>query len=124
MARYERIMDKKTIDALMDVRSGLFDLKRSMHVVSDKLEARMLEAEKFQKKASSTQSRMQTVTIALMVVISFATVTYTWITWQSVQAQREANAIQHKALKTKPPVQPPSNTAVESDAPKATRQSF
>jgi predicted phosphoadenosine phosphosulfate sulfurtransferase len=94
IARYERIMDQKTINALMEVRMGLHDVKKSMHVVTDKLEARLIEAEKIQKEAATSQHKLQWVTIALTVVIALSTVAYTWITWQSVQAQREANQIQ------------------------------
>lgn len=123
IARYERIMDKKTIDALMEVRMGLFDVKKSMHVVTDKLGARLIEAEKIQKEAATSQSKLQRVTIALTVVIALSTVVYTWITWQSVQAQREANQIQREArvAETKAKGQAPSNSAVVRDAPKAAR---
>ena len=97
IARYKRIMDKKTIDALMKVRMGLFDVKESMHIVTNKLEARLIEAEKIQKEAATSQNKLQWVTIALTVVIALATVGYTWITWKSVQAQRDANKIQREA---------------------------
>lgn len=125
IARYERIMDQKTINALMEVRMGLFDVKKSMHVVTDKLEARLIEAEKIQREAATSQSKLQRVTIALTVVIALSTVVYTWITWQSVQAQREANQIQReaRATETRTTVQAPSNTSVERDAPKAARPS-
>ena len=125
IARYERIMDQKTINALMEVRMGLFDVKKSMHVVTDKLESRLIEAEKIQKEAATSQNKLQRVTIALTVVIALSTVVYTWITWQSVQAQREANQIQRNArvAEIKSTVQAPSNSAVERDAPKAARPS-
>lgn len=121
IARYERIMDKKTIDALMEVRMGLFDVKKSMHIVTDILEARLIEAEKIQKEAATSQYKLQRVTIALTVVIALSTVVYTWITWQSVQAQREANKIQREAreVEVKTKVQEPSNTTVERDARKS-----
>ena len=98
IARYDRIMDQKTIHALMEVRMGLFDVKKSLHVVTDKFETRLIEAERIQKEAANSQSKLQRVTIALTVVIALSTVVYTWITWQSVQAQREANQIQREAL--------------------------
>ncbi len=98
IARYQRIMNKKTINALMEVRMGLFDVKKSMHVVTDKLVERLLEAEKIQKEAAKSQGALQKVTIALTIVIAISTVAYTYITWQSVKAQREANAIQREVL--------------------------
>ncbi|MBU1237393.1 MAG: hypothetical protein KJ634_14345 [Gammaproteobacteria bacterium] len=94
MSRYDRIMRMKTVDALMQVRAGLFDVKKSLHIVSDKLEARLREAEKVQRATAETQTKVQRVTVALTVVIALSTVIYTWITWQSVQVQREANQIQ------------------------------
>jgi hypothetical protein len=98
-------------------------LKKSMHVVTDKLEARSIEAEKIQSKAATSQSKLQSVTIALTVVIARSTVAYTWITWQSVQAQREANQIQReaRATETKSTVQATSNSSADRDAPIAAR---
>ena len=104
IARYERIMRQRTVDALGQVWAGLFDVKKSLHIVGDKFEARMQEAEKIQRESSASQSRVQSVTACLTVVLALATVVYTWITWQSVQAQREANTIQREALaKSAPP---------------------
>ncbi len=125
IARYQRIMEQKTFTALMEVRAGLFDVKRSMHVVTDKLVDRFVEFEKTQKDAAASQRVLQGVAIALTIVIALSTVVYTWITWQTVQAQREANQIQREALASKaPPVAiMPSNPTVERDAPKAARPS-
>ena len=39
-------MDKKTIDALTKVRMGLFDVKESMHIKTNKLEARLIKQKK------------------------------------------------------------------------------
>lgn len=121
IARYDRIMRKRTVEALMQVWMGLFDVKKSLHLASDKLEARMLEAEKIQKAAAASQTKLQRVTIALTVVIALSTMIYTWITWQSVQAQREANQIQREArdAQSKAAIQSPSNTMVERDARKS-----
>jgi hypothetical protein len=120
IARYDRIMRKRNVDALMQVWAGLFDLKKSLHTVSEKLEARMLETEKIQTAAAASQTKLQRVAIALTVVIAASTVAYTWITWQSVQAQREANRIQRAAAEAR--VQNgtanPSNLAVREGARK------
>ena len=118
IARYERIMNKRIVDALMEVRMGLFDVKKSMHIVTEKLEARLLEAEKIQNAAATSQGKLQRVTIALTVVIALSTVVYTWITWQSVQAQREANQIQREVRDTQAKGGP-SNPTVERDARKS-----
>jgi hypothetical protein len=113
IARYDRIMRKRTVDALMQVWAGLFDVKKSLHIVSDKLEARLLEAEKIQREAAESQTKLQRVTIALTIVIAIATVVYTWITWQSVQAQREANQIQREAQAKSAPTASPSNPPLQ-----------
>lgn len=97
IAQYERIMQKRTIDALMDVRGGLFDVKKTMHHVSDKIDARLETLEKSQRDAADSQAKLQVAALALTVVIAASTMLYTWITWQSVQAQREANQIQRDA---------------------------
>jgi len=98
IARYQRIMDKKIVDALGQVWAGLFDLKKTMHSVTDKLEARLVSAEETQRQAALSQGNLQRVTVALTIVIALSTVIYTVITWQSVQAQREANQIQRSAV--------------------------
>ena len=92
-----------------------------MHDVTDKLVARLIEAEKIQNAAAKSQSKLQFVTIALTVVIALSTVLYTWITWQSVQAQREANQIQRKILdpEAKAKAERPSKPTVEMDARKS-----
>lgn len=115
IARYQRIMDKKTIDALMQVWMGLIDVKKSMQIASEKLEARLREAEAIQKEAATSQGKLQRVTIALTVVIAISTVAYTWITWQSVQAQREANQIQREArdAEATAKLESPSNPTIE-----------
>lgn len=113
IARYDRIMRKRTVDALMQVGAGLFDVKKSLHIVSDKLEARLLEAEKMQREAAKSQTKLQRITIALTIVIAIATVVYTWITWQSVQAQREANQIQREAQSKAAPTASPSNPPLQ-----------
>ncbi len=98
MAQYERIMRHREIEALHSVRAGLFDVKKTIHQTSDRLEKRLEVLEGLQANAAKTQGMLQRITIALTVVIALATVTYTWVTWQAVQAQREANEIQEQVL--------------------------
>ena len=92
MARYERIMRQKEIEAMGNMHAGLFDLKKSIHHASDNLNERI-------KEFIKSQGKLQKITIALTIVIALATVTYTWVTWQTVQAQKEANTIQRELLK-------------------------
>ena len=98
MAQYERIMRQKEIEALDNVHAGLVDLKKAIHQTSDRLEKRLEVLEGLQDKTAQTQGKLQRITIALTVVIALATVTYTWVTWETVQAQREANEIQKQAI--------------------------
>ncbi len=100
MAQYERIMRHRETQALEDLRMGLFDVKKTIHQKSDELGKRLEVLEGLQAKAAKTQGMLQRITIVLTVVIALATVTYTWVTWQAVQAQREANEIQEQVLST------------------------
>ena len=103
MAQYERIMRHREIEALNNVHAGLFDVKKTIHETSDRLEKRLEVIEKVQAGAAKTQGKLQSITIVLTVVIALATVTYTWVTWQAVQAQRDANEIQEQVLSTGDP---------------------
>ena len=98
MSRYDRIMRQYEVDALNNVRGGLFDLKRSVHIASDKLVAQLEKSEAALMEANKKQGRLQTVTVILTVVIALATISYTVVTWQSVQVQREANEIQRQQV--------------------------
>ena len=97
MYRYDRIMAHKTVMGLGQVWAGLFDVKKAMHHTADQLERRLKAAEELQKQSSAAQTKLQRVTLWLTLVIAAATVAYTWITWESVKVQREANQIQRDA---------------------------
>ncbi len=98
MAQYERIMRHKEIEALNNVHAGLFDVKKTIHQTSDRLEQRLEVLERVQAGAAKTQGMLQKITIVLTVVIALAPIAYTLVTWQAVQAQREANEIQEQVL--------------------------
>ena len=109
MARYERIMRHREIQVMGDVSAKLFDLKRIIHQSSENLNEKITEfnetinhsSESLNTKITEfdkSQGWLQTITIALTVVIALSAATYTWITWQSVEAQREANEIQRGIL--------------------------
>jgi hypothetical protein len=51
-----------------------------------------------QQRAFTAQSRQQFLVVGLTLVIAAATAVYTWITWESVVAMREANSIQRQLL--------------------------
>lgn len=52
------------------------------------------------EKQSNAQSRHQKAIIVLTIVIALATMSYTYVTWLSVQAMREANEIQRQPIQT------------------------
>jgi hypothetical protein len=108
ITRYERIMSHHTIDALVQVRAGLHDVKVAMHACTDRLETQIKSAVDSQNAASAAQGRMQRVTVGLTIAIAVATVAYTLITFFSVLAQREANQIQREALAVARATQPTS----------------
>ncbi len=114
MARYERIMRQREIEALSNVHAGLLDLKKVIHASSDKLEKRMEVLEEKLEASAQTQSKLQKITLWLTLVIMLATVMYTWITWQTVTVQREANEIQRK-IQMKIDAEP-SNNSLNPDA--------
>ena len=98
LMRYDRIMLNKTVVALDNLWGGLFDLKKALHAVTDKIDARLASAEQTQKEAAASANKLQGIVVALTIVIAVCTIAYTWITWESVQAQREANQIQRESM--------------------------
>ena len=100
--RYGRIMRQFEIDALKEVRAGLFDVKKAVLAASGQLGNDVTDFSKTVSRATAKQGKFQKATIALTVVIALASVLYTWVTWQSVLAQREANEIQRIAIQAEP----------------------
>ena len=98
--RYDRIMRQREIEALASVRAGLFDVKKAVHRAGDQLDERIQSFETAITAATEKQDTFQKVTIGLTIVIALATVAYTWVTWQSVEAQREANEIQRVQIES------------------------
>lgn len=82
-ARYDRILRHKETLALKQLKESI-------------------------SNAAKLQSRSLWVTLGLTAVIAIATIFYTVSTWQSVQVQREANAIQREVLETQPTETPRS----------------
>ena len=73
-------------------------------------------------RISRSQTWQQRIVISLTVVLALSTIAYTWITWLSVSAMRDANEIQLELLKVqqKSSAAPPApNRTVETDARKS-----
>ena len=91
IARYERIMQQHSIEAtnqLSDKITGLMEtIYRASQGIQNKYDA-----------YSRSQSKQQNIIIALTIVIAISTAAYTFITWQSVAAMKEANSIQRQLI--------------------------
>lgn len=98
IARYERIMAMRVYSALLDVRAGLHDVKKTMNLASERLEDRFKRQERIESDLAASQAKVQRVTVWLTSVIAVATLVYTVITYISVQAQQEANEIARQAI--------------------------
>ncbi len=101
IARFERIMQKKSIDSLQGLRDNLTGLMEAIHRASQGLQAKTDELINLYGNISKAQGRQQSVLIALTVVLAISTALYTWTTWESVSAMREANEIQRQLLEPK-----------------------
>ena len=110
MARYERLMQmrsieaqKLAIEASKELANKLHGVMETVHRASLALGQRTDAVLAVYKAASVSQRRQQNVVIFLSVVIALATVAYTWVTWTSVLAMREGNAIQQHLLEQSKP---------------------
>jgi len=99
MARYERIMQKKSIEAVIGLRDKVTGLMETIYKASQGLQEKTTELISLYGKISHAQGRQQKILIVLSVVVAVSTAVYTLITWQSVAAMKEANEIQRQFLK-------------------------
>jgi len=98
MARYERIMQKRSTDAVLGLRDKLTGLMETVYRASQGLQEKTDQLFGLYDRISRSQGRQQLALIVLSVVVALSTVAYTWITWQSVAAMRAANEIQKQVL--------------------------
>ena len=122
MARYERIMQQRSIDALTGLRDKVTGLMETIYRASQGIQEKTDRLLELYDRISRSQARQQAVLIALSVVVALSTAVYTWITWQSVAAMRDANEIQRQLLrlqKTSAIPQTAPNPTVERDARKS-----
>lgn len=96
--RFDRIMRQYEIEALKEVRAGLHDVKKSVLAASNQLAIEMGTLKESVNNSTVKQGKFQRVTVGLTVVLAVASVLYTWVTWQSVLAQRESNTIQRAEI--------------------------
>jgi hypothetical protein len=98
IARYERIMQKRSIEAIVSLRDKVTGLMENVYRASQGLQEKSEKLFALYERISKAQGRQQLVLIILSVVVALSTAAYTWITWQSVAAMREANEIQRQVL--------------------------
>ena len=98
MARYERIMQQRNIESLKSLRDKLTGLMETIYRASQGMKGKTDEIITLYGKYTKSQNRQQLIIIILTVVIAASTAVYTWITWQSVSAMKEANNIQMQLL--------------------------
>lgn len=121
IARYERIMQKRSIDAVVGLRDKVTGLMETVYRASQGFQERSDRLFELYERISKAQGRQQLVVVVLTVVVAASTVAYTCITWQSVAAMREANEIQRQLLELQKPSaakQTAPNPTVEGDARK------
>lgn len=103
IARLDRILQKRSTDAVLQLRDKLTGLIETIYRASQGLEEKAKEVMNQYKSAADAQRRQQNMLLILSIVVAISTVTYTAITWQSVKAMREANTIQRQLLASHQP---------------------
>jgi hypothetical protein len=98
IARYDRILQKRSIDAMLALTSGLSGLGDTIYKMHQGLKDKADEAFKIYERESRAEARRQKSVVWLTIVIAVSTVVYTGITAASVLATRQANQIQRDAL--------------------------
>ena len=91
IARYERIMQQRNIEAINLLKDKVTGLTETIYRASQGIQQKY-------DAYSYSQTKQQHIIIALTLVIAFSTVLYTYITWQSVSAMKESNSIQKQLL--------------------------
>lgn len=122
MARYERIMQQRSTEAEIGLSDKVTGLMETIYRASQGIQEKTDKLLDLYDRISASQSRQQAIVISLTVVLAISTALYTWITWQSVAAMREANEIQRQLLqlqKVSGPTQTAPNSTVVRDARKS-----
>lgn len=122
IARYERIMQKRSIEATIGLRDKVTGLMETVYRASQGFQEKTDKLIELYERISKAQGRQQLALVILSIVVAASTVAYTWITWQSVAAMREANEIQRQLLefqKVSAAKQAAPNPTAETDARKS-----
>lgn len=119
---WERRLAQRTTDAVNHLGDKVIGLMETIHRASQGIQEKTDRLLDLYNSISRSQGRQQKVVIALTIVLAASTIAYTWITWQSVSAMREANEIQRQLLRpqeiSRATPTPPNPTA-ETDVHKS-----
>jgi len=104
------LRDKLTgvIETIYQQSQGLQGETRKLTSTMETLGTKYDQVSASQTEIARSQSRLQITAIWLTGALVAATVAYVWITWQSVQAMRDANDIQRQLLNAQKIVRPAS----------------
>ena len=119
---WERRLAQRATEAVNRLGDKVKGLMETIYRASQGIQEKTDKLLDLYNKISQSQGRQQKIVIALTVVLAISTVAYTWITWQSVSAMRDANEIQRQLLhlqQTSSVRQTAPNRTVESDARKS-----
>lgn len=98
IARYERIMQKRAIDAMLGLKGHVTGLGVTIYTMHQGLKDKADEAFKLYERESQAQARQQRAVWWLTIVIAASTFLYTVITAVSVYATFQATQIQRDAF--------------------------
>jgi hypothetical protein len=96
IARFDRILQHRSTLAVVD-------LTKTIHRVGQLAQENIERLRSDYQKAAQGQEKQQKTLVWLTAVIAAATIAYTVVTWESVAAMREGNAIQQRLLEAQKP---------------------
>ena len=116
----ERRRAERATEAVIRLGDKVKGLMETIYRASQGIQEKTDKLLELYDRISRSQEQQQKVVIALTVALALSTVVYTWITWQSVSAMREANDIQRQLLQQASSAkQTAPNRTVEPDARKS-----
>lgn len=117
----ERRRTERATEAVIRLGDKVTGLMETIDRASQGIQQKTDKLFDLYNRISRSQARQQKVVIGLTLVLAASTAFYTWITWQSVSAMREANQIQRQLLQLQQAsnaMQTAPNRTVEPDAHK------
>ncbi|MFH1674227.1 MAG: hypothetical protein ABIF87_12480 [Pseudomonadota bacterium] len=97
MAQYQRIMERRSRDAMESLKDQVSHLTETLQKESNALQEKTQQLIKSYETISEAQGKQKKVTIALSIVIAIATLVYTGFTCWSVTVMKDSNQIQSQS---------------------------